>query len=117
MDQFVDAVFIVFFVTSIIYQGRRCSKIRAEIKARANKEYDEEIDLTKAELESRLGEAELMYEELEETHWTHIALWAGFASYFYWQNWYISLGIFVFLFFVGDKYLSIKPFKSNIPDR
>lgn len=117
MESISGVLFLVLSALILIHSGRRNAKIRTEIKARTNKEFDDEIELTNDDLKARLSEVELMYEELEQTYWEHIGALVGIASYFYWQNWYISFGVAILLIFVGGKYLSIKPFKSGIPDR
>ena len=117
MESVDGFIFIIIVLVSLIYSARSASKIKAKLKARANKEYDSEAELTNDELKSRLGEAEVMYEELEQTYWVHIGVLVGIVSYFYWHVWYLSISISVMLIFVGDKYLSIKPFKSGVPDR
>jgi hypothetical protein len=117
MESIGGVLFVIIIFITLFHSARRISKIRSKIKAGANKECDAEIELTNDELEIRLGEADLMYEELEQTYWAHTSALIGIASYFYWHNGYLSLGASVLLALLGDKYLSIKPFKSGIPDR
>jgi hypothetical protein len=116
--EFWEGVFFVSIILIMLFiSAKNSSKVRARIKAQANADYDNEIELSTEELESRLGEANLIYEELEQTYWLHISIAIGIASYFYWHVWYLSLGIGLALVFIGDTYLSIKPFKSGMHDR
>jgi hypothetical protein len=115
MELTEGVLLIIIILFSIIFSGINASKVRAKIKARAIHEYKIENELTQDELESRLLEAEIMYEDLEQTYWVHVGVLIGVALYFCWHIWYLSIAISVLIIFVGDKYLSIKPFKSSSP--
>ena len=108
--------FLVFIVILFVYDVRKISQRRLQIKVRANKEFDEETELTIEELESRIGEAELMYEDLEQTYWMHVSAFIGISTYFYWHLWYASVAIAAATAFIGYKYLSVKPFTTSIPE-
>ena len=116
MNIISDVLFVIIMLVAFVYFARKTRKTRSEIKERANKDYDSEEELPNDELESRLGEAILMYEELEERYWAHIGFLAGLASYYYWDVWYLSFGIGILLMLVGHQYLSIRPFRSGIRD-
>ena len=117
MEFWEGVVFILLILISIIVHARKTSKIKARIKAQANEDYERATEIPKEELQRRLGEADLMYEELEKTYWVHLGIAIGMASYFYWHIWYLSLGIGLLIVFIGDNCLSIKPFVSGIPDK
>ncbi|MBU1369062.1 MAG: hypothetical protein KKE62_18825 [Proteobacteria bacterium] len=116
MASFEGLIIIAVIIVGIYCNVRFTAKQRSLIKKRSNWEYEKEIELTKDELESRLGEAEIMYEDLEEQYWTDVALLVGIMSYLYWHIWYISLLITLIIGFTGIKYLTIRPFKTGIPD-
>ncbi len=111
-----EVILLSLFILAFILDFFKSKKYRKEIKERANREWSEEIELTADELEERLSETELMYENLEETYWMHIGLLVGFLSYLYWHVWYVSLLIFVVVAFGGSRYLAIRPFTSGIAD-
>ena len=117
MITFESGLFILVVIILIFSSARKTTQQRAKIKERINREYDQEIELSTDELESRLSEAELMYEGLEESYWEHVGLLVAIATYFYWHVWYLSLTVGISLIFVGYKYLSLKPFTTNMPDR
>jgi len=110
-------LFIVLALISIAFTARKSSKARTKIIEQANEDYDNGVSLTAYELQNRLDRANVFYEDLETKYWVHIGALTGFASYLYWDVWYLSVGLCVFLFFIGDMFMSIKPFKSGIPER
>ena len=112
-----SGLFILVVIILILFSARKTAQQRAKVKERVNREYDQEIELSTEELESRLGEAELMYEDLEKTYWGSVGVLVAIATYSYWHTWYISLTIGISLIVVGRKYLSLKPFTTNMPDR
>lgn len=116
MESINGILFVTIVLLSLIYSARKASIARGKIKDQANKDYDCDVELTATELKERLGEAEIMYEELEKTYWIHVGVLVGLSSYFYLHNWYLSIGVSLLLMIVGEKFLSIKPFKSGIPD-
>jgi len=116
--EFWEGIFFISLILILLFiSAKKSAKFRASIKAQANADYDSETEVHAEEFQSRLGEANLMYEELEQTYWVHLSIAIGVASYFYWHIWYLSFGIGLALVFIGDNYLSIKPFKSGMHDR
>jgi len=116
MISFEYALFILLIIILFIFDIRKVKHHRDEIKERVNREFDQEIVLSVDELESRLGESEIMYENLEETYWVHVGLLVGMATYLHWYNWYVSIAIGVGVIFIGYKFLCIRPFKTGVPD-
>jgi len=110
-------LYIILVIITLLLHARKIAIQRNKIKERTNREYDQEIELSTDELESRLGESELMYEDLEQTYWMHVGILIAIATYFYWHFWYISLVVGPTIIFVGYKYLSLKPFTTNLNDR
>ena len=117
MITFEIGLFILVGIILIFYSARKTALQRTKIKNRINLEYEQEIELSTDELESRLSDAELMYEDLEESYWEHTGFLVALATYFYWHIWYLSLVIGIGLIIVGRIYLSLKPFTTNMPDR
>ena len=114
---FIGEIFICIIVVYLmVRQARHVIKIKKDIKRRANREFESDCQPTIEELESRLGESEVMYENLESSYWAHISVLVGIVSYLYWYVWYISLPIAVLLWVVGVKFLSVKPFTASVPD-
>jgi hypothetical protein len=111
-----DWILIILVVVALIYSARKTAVQKSIIKKRANHEINKKIDLTQEEFEIRLGKAELMYENLEQSYWAHVGLLVGIISYLYWHVWYLSLVIGVTLMFIGYKFLSFKPFTSGVAD-
>lgn len=109
--------YILLVIVALIISARNTATKRAKIKEQVNREYDEEVELTRDELESRLGEAEILYEDLEQTYWVHVGVLIGIATYFYGHIWYLSVAIGVGVIIVGYKFLSLKPFSTAMPDR
>ncbi|RHW76805.1 hypothetical protein [Colwellia sp. RSH04] len=116
MNIIADVLLVLIILVTFLYFARKARKTRSEIKKCANQDYESEEELSNDELDRRLCEAKLMYEELEERYWGHIGFLAGLASYYYWDIWYLSFGIGILLMLVGHQYLSIKPFRSGIRD-
>jgi len=112
---YVGIVVALLIVIQIFFSARKVSKQRLQIKEQANKDFDKGVEVDV--LESRLGDAELMYEDLEETYWVHISALIVISTYFYWHLWYVSIAIGAALLFIGVKYLSLKPFSTATPDR
>lgn len=113
MIPFEYALFVLLIIIAVIYDARKVKQHRDRIKERVAREFSQEIELSVDELQSRLGESELMYENLEETHWVHVGLLVGTATYFYWHNWYISIAMGVSLIFIGYKFLCFRPFTTG----
>ena len=99
---------------AVIIEITNTVKRRRKIKERATRE--SKIGLTRDELENRLGESELMYEELEKSYWLHIGILVGVCVQLYLHNWYISVISSVVAIILGYKYLTIRPFTSGTPD-
>jgi hypothetical protein len=112
-----SGLFILAVIIALLHHARKTAIQRNKIKERINREYDQEIELSTDELKSRLGESELMYEDLEQSFWVHVGVLIAVATYFYWHFWYISLVIGPSIIFVGYKYLSLRPFTTGIADR
>ena len=112
-----SGLIILVGIIAIVFSARKNAKHRAIIKERANRDYEQENELSQDELETRLSESELMYEHLEETHWLSVGLLVGIATYFYWHIWYVSVAIGIGLIIIGSKYLSLHPFTTGVPDR
>lgn len=112
-----SGLFILVVIIAIVFSARKTAQQRAKIKERVNREYDQEIKFSTDELESRLGESELMYEDLEQTYWVHVGALVAIATYFYWHVWYLSTAVGIGLIFVGYKYLSLRPFTTGVADR
>ena len=110
-------IFICVAVASLGYSAYRSNRDRTRIKERANREYQDEHEPTRDELESRLGEMELMYEGFEESYWFQMGVLLSFGSYLYWNLWYISAGIGVGIVWIGYKFLAVRPFTTGTPDR
>lgn len=110
-------IFICVAVASLGYSAYRTKRERTRIKERANREYQDEHEPTRDEIESRLLEAELMYEDLEENYWLQMGLLLSIGSYLYWNLWYISAGIGVGIVWIGYKFLSVRPFTTGTPGR
>lgn len=116
MITYIDSILILFFLIALANTANNSRLHRKRIKESANREYNEEIELSLDELESRLNQSELMYEDLEQTYWVHVSTLIGICSYLYWHSWYISIAIGVGLIFLGVKYLAIRPFTTGVPD-
>ena len=70
--------------------------------------------MTKDEYESRLGELELMHEDLELEYHLFISLLAGISAGLYWQNWTVTLLVPVSMYVVLRIFFAKKLFsKSN----
>jgi len=67
MTEIEGIIFFLVVVWAIFSAAKNTAKQRAAIKARTNQEYDQETELTSDELQSRLGDSEIMYENLEQT--------------------------------------------------
>ncbi len=100
----------------IAFSASRTRKAKDEIRAEANKLYNSEDEPTLGELERKLDESRMMHEEMEGRYWAHIALLTGIGIYFYSHNGYLALAISATTWIVGDKFLSVKPAKSNRVD-
>ena len=111
-----EVILLSLFIVAFVLDFIKSKKYRKEVKERANREWSDGIELTADELEERLSETELMYENLEETYWMHIGLLAGFFSYLYWHVWYVSILIFLVVGFGGSRCLAIRPFSNGIAD-
>lgn len=66
--------------------------------------------------QDRLGESEIMYEDLEETYYVHISVLVGLAAQLYWDTWYISVAIGLLVAFMSLKFLALKPFTNGVSD-
>lgn len=117
MDEIEGIVLLLIVAWALISSAKNTAKQRARIKERANHEYDGETEISADELESRLDDAEIMYEDLEQTYWVHVSVLIGLCTYFYWHIWYVSLGLGMGLAYIGCKFLSVKPFSTAVPDR
>ena len=113
----LDTGIVIFLVVAAIIHGFiKTKKYRENIKTIANKEYENEIEATIEELEDRLSDSQIMYEELEQDYWIHIGLLLGAISHSYCHTWYISIAIGLFIMFFGVKFLSLRPFSTATPD-
>ena len=110
-------LFIAAIVVGLLMQVRDTAARRGMLKQRTNQEFSEEIEISRDELETRLGHSELMYEELEKTYWMHVSALAAISTHLYWHNWYVSLAMFAALAIIGVTFLSLKPFTTSIHDR
>lgn len=110
------ALFTTFVIWRTISAVKHTRKRKNEIKQRANLEYNNDITISAEELERRLSESELMYQDLEETYWIQSSLLIGLCTYLYWGIWYISLIVCMAIAFIGFKFLSLKPFSTSLPD-
>ncbi len=108
-----EVLFALFALALIFMDVYKSKKYRDTIRERAQREYEEAIELTVEELESRLGESELLYEDFEQTHWMTVGLLLGICSYIYWHVWYLSVAISVSVVFIGWKYIAIRPFTTD----
>ena len=111
-----EILFFIFTVVLTAFNIKKSKNRRKTIRDRVQREFDEEVELSSEELESRLGESELMYEDLEQTHWVTVGILLSFCSYLYWHVWYVSIAIGVCVVFVGWKYIAIRPFTTGIVD-
>ena len=116
MISLAEALLILIIIISLAYLTRKVKQQRGRIKERVNREFNQGIELSTDELENRLGELELMYENLEETYWAHIGVLVGISTYLYWHVWYVSIAIGVGLILIGCKFLSIRPFITGVAD-
>ena len=116
MPFMTEIVVVSFIFVCFVYQAKTVAKHRRKLRDRANENFRSEIELSTDELESRVFEVELMYEELEGTYWAHVSALAGALSYLYWDIWYLSLIVFILLWFIGERFLTLKPFKMGITD-
>jgi hypothetical protein len=109
-----ELVLLIVIVAMIAWQIKTVSSRKAEIRLRAHKDFEVGYMPTIEELQNRLSESELQYEELEHTYWVHIGVFVGIAAQLYWNIWYVSIAIALFTIFVGVKFLSSNPFTSKI---
>ena len=108
-------IFVIIVIGLFIHDAVKTKKRRAYIKERANAEYNSD-NLGQEYYRERLGESELMYEDLEETYYMHIALLIGIAVHLYWDVWYLSILVVVLVAFLGIKFLATRPFSHGVPD-
>ena len=106
----------IIVIGLFIHDALKMKKRRAQIKERANSENNAE-HLSQEYYRERLSESELMYEDLEETYFIHIALLIGLAVQLYWKLWYFSIAAVAVVAILGIKYLATKPFSHGISDQ
>ncbi|MCH2058125.1 MAG: hypothetical protein MK214_16225 [Thalassotalea sp.] len=115
METFIGSILIGLLLLSLIYSSIKTSKAKTRIKEQSIRNSSSERNLEKEELEDQFTELALMYEDLEQTYWVHIATLVGIISFFWLNIWYLSLGVSLLVIFLGDRYLSLKPFKLSTP--
>jgi hypothetical protein len=111
-----EIIIITFFFVMLVKSIYSSSKIKRINKERVNRDYNSDVDLSAEEYETRIGESELMYEDLEGDYWFAAAGLSSIIAHLYWHNWYITLLIGVSIWVVGWKFLAIRPFTNSIPD-
>lgn len=111
-----EILIIAWLVIALPISIYKTAKIRRANKERVNREFHSEVELTAEEHQSRIGEIELMYEDLEETYWAHIGALCAIIAHLYWHNWYATVLMGVSIIFIGYKFLTIRPFTTGIPD-
>ncbi len=111
-----EIVIITLVIVILIRTIYSSSKIKRINKKRANREYSSGVDLSAEEYKTRLGEIELMYEDLEGDYWFVGAAASSIIAHLYWHNWYITVLIGVSIWVVGWKFLAIRPFTNGIAD-
>ena len=117
MNSIEGIILLLIVIWALASAVRNTAKQKAMIKARTNNEYDNDIELTTDELQNRLGDSEIMYEDLEQKYWVHVSVLIALCTYFYSHVWYLSIGIGILLTFIGCKFLSVRPFSTAVPDR
>jgi hypothetical protein len=117
MLSLMELLFIAAIFVALLMEARKMATRRGKLKQRSNQEFDQEIEISRDELELRLGESELMYEDLESTYWMHVSALVAISTHLYWHNWYLSLAMFAALAIIGVTFLSLKPFTTSIHDR
>ena len=70
--------------------------------------------MTEEEYESRLGELELMHEDLEQEYHLLASFLAGISAGFYWNDWLVTLLVPLSLYVVLRMFFAKKLFSNNI---
>ena len=70
--------------------------------------------MTKDEYESRLGELELMHEDLELEYHLFISFLTGISAGLYWHNWIVTLLVPVLMYVVLRIFIAKKLFSKSI---
>lgn len=115
-SNYIDVLVVLVVLGAMFFDFMKTKKHRNRIKERDKKEFEGKIELSADELESRLGESELLYEDLEQTYWVQAGLLLGICSYLYWHVWYVSIISGVGVAFVGWKYIALRPFSNGAND-
>lgn len=105
-----------FFIGLFFVFARQTASAKQKIKKRANEEYVSSKNINTEDLQKRLAESELMYEELERERVIVFAFLAGLLSLHTLNEWYWALLSAVIAGVLADKYLSVKPFTNDISD-
>jgi hypothetical protein len=109
-----ELVVVLAALILMFYGAYRTRSARKKIKEQANRDFHEKLN--RDQLESRLSESELMYENLEIDYWIMVSLFVGVCTYLYWHVWYISVPATIGLAWLGTQYFAAKPFSTGIPD-